>query len=417
VRIKNNTNIFYLNMSKNKKKIAKAKRELPFVSLCTPTFNRRPFIPFMIKCFLHQTYPKDRIEWIIIDDGTDPISDLVQNIPQVKYFYVDEKMELGKKRNFMHSKTTGDILIYMDDDDYYPPERISHAVEMLQLNPRCLIAGSSEMHIYFDSKDRIYQCGPYGPNHATAATFAFRRELLNQTQYDEDSACAEENAFLKKYTIPMVQLDTLKTILVCSHQHNSLNKEKLLLENPKQTKTIPSRFVVDDFVKDAELKQFYTRDMNQLLQSYQEGKPENKPKVFEHLKKLEKEREKRMEAFQLQQKIASMYNANNANNADAFNINIKSIKESYELKLEQKNTLIQELFKKVKTLGEEKKQLENRLNEINASASDMNAIEDKHNTIKCFKCQKEFEANYSWHWYCQECYESVVKNVMPNILI
>ena len=73
-------------MGNNKKN--KIKNNLfPFVSLCTPTFNRRPFIPYMIKCFEHQTYPKDRIEWIIIDDGTDPIGDLVKHIPQVKYFY------------------------------------------------------------------------------------------------------------------------------------------------------------------------------------------------------------------------------------------------------------------------------------------------------------------------------------------
>ena len=52
-------------------KKTKNKAELPFVSICTPTFNRRPFIPYMIKCFEHQTYPKDRMEWIIIDDGTD----------------------------------------------------------------------------------------------------------------------------------------------------------------------------------------------------------------------------------------------------------------------------------------------------------------------------------------------------------
>ena len=64
----------------------------PFVSICTPTFNRRPFIPYMIKCFEHQNYPKDKIEWIIIDDGTDPIQDLVTNIPQVKYYYFNEKI-------------------------------------------------------------------------------------------------------------------------------------------------------------------------------------------------------------------------------------------------------------------------------------------------------------------------------------
>jgi len=47
-------------MGKGKdKKIAKVKT--PFVTLCTPTFNRRPFIPMMLKCFEHQNYPKDKI--------------------------------------------------------------------------------------------------------------------------------------------------------------------------------------------------------------------------------------------------------------------------------------------------------------------------------------------------------------------
>ena len=65
--------------------------KLPLVSICTPTFNRRPFIPFLIKCIAAQTYPKSRIEWIIIDDGTDPIGDLVEAIDNVKYFYYMNK--------------------------------------------------------------------------------------------------------------------------------------------------------------------------------------------------------------------------------------------------------------------------------------------------------------------------------------
>ena len=89
---------------------------LPLVSICTPTFNRRPFIPFIKKCIEQQTYPLSRIEWIIIDDGTDPIGDLVANMDCVKYFYYPEKMLLGKKRNLMHSKCSGDIIVYMDDD-------------------------------------------------------------------------------------------------------------------------------------------------------------------------------------------------------------------------------------------------------------------------------------------------------------
>jgi len=331
-------------MGKNKNK--SKTNQLPFISVCTPTFNRRPFIPYMIKCFEHQTYPKDRIEWIIIDDGTDPIGDLVTNIPQVKYFYYEDKMLLGKKRNVMHSKCSGDIIIYMDDDDYYPEERFSHAVDTLLKNPQYLIAGSSEMHVYFESRNRVYQCGPYKQYHSTAATFAFRKELLSQTKYDDEKALAEETQFTKGYSIPLVQLDTLKSILVFSHKHNSLNKEKLL-ENPESTRTVPSRYTVDDFIKDPVLKQFYMYDMNKVLDNYEPGRPENKPKLMEQIKKMEDERAKRIEdhnrMLQSQQKLLS--NSNKPLNKDL-------IKE-YEKKLDDKNYLINELLKKIKVLTTE----------------------------------------------------------------
>ena len=155
----------------------------PFVSVCTPTFNRRPFISMMIQCFQHQKYPKDKIEWIIVDDGTDKIEDLVTHIPQVKYFKYDTKLTLGKKRNISNEKAKGEIIIYMDDDDYYPPNRISHAVQMLQKNPEALCAGSSLMYIYFKHIGKMYAFGPYGLNHSTAATFAFRRDLLEITEF------------------------------------------------------------------------------------------------------------------------------------------------------------------------------------------------------------------------------------------
>ena len=69
------------------------------VSVCTPTFNRRPFIAAMLECFNHQTYPRDRMEWIIVDDGTDPVGDLVSHHECVRYFKLADKISLGKKRN------------------------------------------------------------------------------------------------------------------------------------------------------------------------------------------------------------------------------------------------------------------------------------------------------------------------------
>ena len=269
------------------------KKKLPFVSVCTPTFNRRPFLQSMFACFQNQTYPKDRMEWIIVDDGSDCIEDAVKsaNIPQIQYFRVNEKLTLGKKRNLMHEKCKGSILVYMDDDDYYPPERVQHAVETLQQTPNALCAGASEIYVYFKHIHTMYKGGPYGPNHATAGTFAFRRELLNQTRYNDEACLAEEREFLKNYTVPFVQLDPLKTILVFSHVQNTFDKKKLL-ETPNP-RFVPCDRKVSEFIrKDFErpIHDYFMEKIDAALESYSPGNPDMKPDVLKQTKELEKER-------------------------------------------------------------------------------------------------------------------------------
>jgi len=288
---KKNTNGTNNNTS-NSKNITVNTDKYPFVSVCTPTFNRRPFIEGIIKCFNHQDYPKDRMEWIIIDDGTDKIEDLVINHPHVKYFKYDTKMKLGKKRNLLHEKSKGDIIVYMDDDDYYPPQRVSHAVQKLQEHPEALCAGSSEIYIYFKHIQKMYQFGPYGPNHATAGTFAFKRKLI-ENRYDDEACLAEEKSFLKDYTVPFVQLDPKKVILVFSHEHNTFDKRKLL-DNPHPNFVKESTKTVDEFVKEKELKEFYM-NIDSLLQYYSPGKPIMKPDVLEQMVKIEETRRKHAE--------------------------------------------------------------------------------------------------------------------------
>ena len=276
----------------------KKQEKLPFVSICTPTFNRRPFIPTIIKCYLAQDYPRDKMEWIIIDDGFDKVGDLLEGVPNVKYYPYDEKMTLGKKRNLMHLKTKGDIIVYMDDDDFYPPDRVSHAVDKLQKNPQALCAGSSEIYIWFKHIQSMYQFGPYGPNHATAGTFAFKRKLLRETKYNETASLAEEKEFLKDYTVPFVQLDPLKTILVFSHHHNTFDKKKLLEsgENQFQKKSTKT---VDVFIKDKELKDFFVNKIEGLLKDYDPGDPKYKPDVLKQTEEIQKKREQ-MKQEQLQ---------------------------------------------------------------------------------------------------------------------
>lgn len=268
----------------------------PFVSVCMPTYNRRPFIPYIIKCFENQTYPQDKMELIIIDDGTDKIEDLVSHLSYVKYYKYDEKMTLGKKRNLLHEYAKGDVILYMDDDDYYPPERVSHAIETMHKYPKALCVGSSKLYIYFNDRKKMYSFGPYGLKHATAATFAFKKELLKQTSFSNTASLAEEKAFLKDYTIPFAQLDPLKTILVFAHEQNTFDKRELLKNpSPLITKT---ELMPKDFIKDAEIYQFFTNDIDNKLKNYSYGMVKNKPDVVKQTNEIFIKREK-MQAEQL----------------------------------------------------------------------------------------------------------------------
>lgn len=289
------------------------------------------------------------MEWVILDDGTDCVEDLVTNMDWIKvnYFHYKEQLLLGKKRNLMHSKCKGDIIVYMDDDDYYPPERVSHAVEMLTTHPSYNIAGSSEMHLYYHDLNKLYQCGPYGNYHATAATFVFRKELLQDTQYNNTNALAEETDFLKKYSIPLLQLDPLKTIMVISHSHNSFDKRKML-ETPLECKITDSRFNPSDYIKDDCLMQMYTRDIHVLLKDYAPGTPDHKPEILKQMKTMQENRDKRMAEHnkRIQQETTIM----NALKPVQFN-SMEQMKHHYEKIIADKSCLIQELLKKIKGLN------------------------------------------------------------------
>jgi len=230
----------------------------PFVSVVTPTYNRRRFIPTTIKLYEAQEYPKNRMEWIILDDGTEKVKDLFEEaskrIPNIRYIELQEKLLLGQKRNRLNDEAKGDIIIAWDDDDYYPPDRISHVVYKFLGNPRIELAGSSEIYLYFYDIQKIYRAGPYGPNHATNGTMAWRKSYLKNHRYDETVTHAEERSFLDNYVNPMIQLDSLKTMLVMSHRDNTFDKAKIRDNNPMVK---PTDLKLKNFIKDAKIRDFF----------------------------------------------------------------------------------------------------------------------------------------------------------------
>ena len=173
-----------------------------------------------------------------------------------------EKMRIGAKRNLLNQEAKGAIIIAMDDDDYYPADRIQIIVQQFAKYPRVDLAGSSEMNMYYLDTKKVVTIGPYGSNYATNGSMAWRKRYSDTHQYDEHVTKAEEGSFLENYKYPMIQLDPKKSILVICHTDNTANKQNLREEHAAykgrdKAKMRNSPYRLEDLVNEPALLAFY----------------------------------------------------------------------------------------------------------------------------------------------------------------
>jgi glycosyltransferase involved in cell wall biosynthesis len=199
------------------------------------------------------------MEWIILDDGSDPVGDLFKELkfPNVRYIYSPEKRNIGAKRNTLNNEAQGSIIVAMDDDDYYPPERVSAVVTAFKQNPNVSLAGSSEIFMYYSDIKAIYKLGPYMATHATNGTMAWKRSYADTHLYDETVTHAEEKSFLDGYTHPMIQLNPYKVMLVMSHSENTFDKTKMRERESPLIKKTPLK--LRTFIQDAAAREFFAK--------------------------------------------------------------------------------------------------------------------------------------------------------------
>ena len=200
------------------------------------------------------------MEWIIYDDGDDPVEDIFKKfegqIPNLRYIYEEEKVNIGAKRNRLNKEARGEIIIALDDDDFYFPERVSAVVTAFKQHPSIQLAGSSEIYMYYSDNKEIWKLGPYNKNHATNGTMAWRRAYANSHTYDETVTHAEEKSFLDNYINPMIQLDPMKVMLVMSHSENTFDKRKMR-EQPNNPFVKKTDLKLRTFIKEAALRDFF----------------------------------------------------------------------------------------------------------------------------------------------------------------
>lgn len=107
---------------------------LPNVSLIIAAKNEEAHIAETIHCCFQSRYPADRMEVLVIDDGsTDKTWEVIQSL-QVQYTQLRAfRFEKNKGKRFAMGlgaqKAHGDVLVYVDSDSYVSPEGIYRIVQ------------------------------------------------------------------------------------------------------------------------------------------------------------------------------------------------------------------------------------------------------------------------------------------------
>src|SRR5271157_5112776 len=127
----------------------------PLVSCITPTHNRREFWPQCVKCFL--AYDYSPLEWVIVDNGTDPIKDLLPEDPRIRYFPMPGiKLNHGQLMNICCERALGEYLITHDDDDWFSVGRVSKQIQPMLDDPNIQVTGTSQLYYVLHGTQRVF---------------------------------------------------------------------------------------------------------------------------------------------------------------------------------------------------------------------------------------------------------------------
>ncbi len=108
----------------------------PKVSIIIPTYNRTEYLKKAIQSALNQTYKE--IEVIVVDDNKNKpeirewVEMLMKEYPQVLYVQNDKNLGGGRNRNRGIEAATGELIAFLDDDDYFEPDKIQMQTECYQ---------------------------------------------------------------------------------------------------------------------------------------------------------------------------------------------------------------------------------------------------------------------------------------------
>lgn len=228
-----------ISETKKKKKIKTMKEihdeyinKLPNITVVTPTYNRPHMLKLIFFNYRTTTYPKDKIEWIIVDDGDNKLikdPTIIENLRKhnIKYIELNKKLDIGEKRNLGISHANNDIIVFVDDDDYYPPESITlRVIQLLDSGKQCV--GCSTIGCFHINKFiSIINVPPphFGlEERLSEATFCFKKKFWEEGKFKDDSIGCEAREFIKDRHNDFLEINWENVIVSLLHSKNTSSK-------------------------------------------------------------------------------------------------------------------------------------------------------------------------------------------------
>lgn len=105
----------------------------PLVSVIIPCYKQAEYLAQAIESALSQTY--DQVEVIVVDDGSpDGVAEVASRYPAVKYVH-QRNAGLAAARNTGLRESHGELVVFLDSDDWLLPGAIETGVDAFQAHP------------------------------------------------------------------------------------------------------------------------------------------------------------------------------------------------------------------------------------------------------------------------------------------
>ena len=220
--------------------------------------SRVGFLKLQAQNISNQKHP-NILEWVIVDGSSDAQgSDLLsRSIPScsvpTRLVRAPHGTRIGGLRNIGNGACRGDIIVCMDDDDYYMPDYVGQAVDALAGHD---VAGCARIYVYDARWKLLVQANPAVRNHTTNCCLAYRRSYADGHSYDSTVSYDEESSFLGmpenslRAGVHISQMDPTRAMVHMVHSSNTSEKSRAILSALYNKPYCCARtdLVVDDLV-------------------------------------------------------------------------------------------------------------------------------------------------------------------------